>query len=49
MKKENIFIQHAGNIGEKEVKINNKKILFDGFCEVTNTVYKYYGSANSNI
>jgi hypothetical protein len=43
MKTENIFIQHAGNIGEKEVYINNKKIKFDGYNELTNTVYEFYG------
>jgi hypothetical protein len=43
MKKENIFIQHAGNIGEKEIIIDNKKIRFDGFCEENNTVFEFYG------
>jgi hypothetical protein len=47
MKDKNIFIQHAENIGEKKVKINNKLIKFDGYCEKTNTVFelhfkKYY-------
>ena len=27
MKKENIFIQHAENIGEKELTLNNKRII----------------------
>lgn len=52
MKKENIFIQHAGNIGEKEIIINNKKIRFDGFCEENNTVFEFYGDlwhGNPNI
>jgi hypothetical protein len=44
MKKENIFIQHAGNIGEKEIVIDNKRIRFDGYCENTNTVYEFHGS-----
>lgn len=44
MKKENIFIQHALNQGEKKVKINGKLIKFDGYCEKTNTVYEYHGS-----
>lgn len=43
MKNENIFIQHAENIGEKEIIINNKKLKFDGYCEKTNTVYEMYG------
>lgn len=52
MKKENIFIQHAENIGEKEIIINNKKVKFDGYCEKTNTVYELYGCffhGNPNI
>ena len=43
MKKENIFIEHAGNIGEKVILCNGKKIHFDGYCEKTNTVYEFYG------
>jgi hypothetical protein len=43
MLKENIFIQHAENIGEKEIIINKKKIKFDGYCKDTNTVYEFYG------
>ena len=43
MKNENIFIQHACNIGEKTVMINSKKYKFDGYCEKTNTVYEFYG------
>jgi len=44
MKKENIFIQHANNIGEKQVIINDKTYKFDGYCEKTNTVYEFHGS-----
>jgi len=43
MKKENIFIQHAENMNEKEVIINHKKYRFDGYCEKTNTVYEFMG------
>ena len=43
MKTENIFIQHAGNMGEKFVFLHNRKIKFDGYCEKTNTVYEFYG------
>ncbi len=43
MKKEHIFIQHAGNIGEKKIIIDNKKIQFDGFCKENNTVFEFYG------
>jgi hypothetical protein len=43
MKKENIFIQHAGNIGEKEIILNYKRIKFDGYCEETNSVYEFHG------
>jgi len=43
MKKENIFIQHAMNIGEKVIIINNKKYKVDGYCEKTNTVYEFDG------
>lgn len=41
--RENIFIQHAENIGEKEIILNDKKIRFDGYCEKNNTVYEFYG------
>ena len=37
-------IQHAGNKGEKNVRINNKLIKFDGYDEKTNTVYEFYGT-----
>lgn len=40
----NIFIQHAENIGEKKVKINNKLIKFDGYCETINTVFELHGN-----
>ena len=43
MIKENIFIQHADNNGEKIVILNNRKIKFDGYCEATNTVFEYFG------
>jgi hypothetical protein len=41
--KDNIFIQHHDNLGEKKIKVNNKYIRFDGFCKVTNTVYEFMG------
>jgi hypothetical protein len=44
MKKENIFIQHAMNICEKVIIINNKKYKVDGYCEKTNTVYEFNGT-----
>lgn len=40
---ENIVIEHAGNIGEKKIKINGKLFKFDGYCEKTNTIYEFYG------
>jgi len=43
MKSNNIFIQHAENIGEKEIILNKKKIKFDGYCEDTNTVFEFHG------
>ena len=43
MKTEKIFIQHAGNCGEKTIKINNKNYRVDGFCELNNTVYEFMG------
>lgn len=43
MKKEKIFIQHAMNDGEKEIKINNNKYKFDGYCKDNNTVFEFYG------
>ena len=37
-------IQHAGNNGEKKIRINNKIIKFDGYDEKTNTVYEFNGT-----
>jgi hypothetical protein len=51
-KKDNIFIQHYDNIGEKKMKVNNKYIRFDGFCEDINTVFEFLGDfyhGNPNI
>jgi hypothetical protein len=42
-KKDNIYIQHNDNIGEKKIKVNNTYIRFDGYCEDTNTVYEFLG------
>lgn len=50
--KDNIFIQHNDNVGEKKIKVNNNYIRFDGFCEDTNTVYEFFGDffhGNPNI
>jgi len=47
-----IIIQHAGNVGEKRITINNKLFKVDGFCEQTNTIYEFYGDfwhGNPNI
>lgn len=41
--KEGITIQHAGNMGEKKIKVQNKLFKVDGFCETTNTIYEFYG------
>jgi hypothetical protein len=41
--RENINIQHIGNIGEKVIKLNNKKYKLDGYCEETHTIYEFYG------
>ena len=43
MDTEKIFIQHAGNLGEKSVKIDDKLYKFDGYCKETNTVYEFHG------
>ena len=43
MVKENINIQHADNIGEKQIILNGKKYKLDGYCEQTNTIYEFYG------
>jgi hypothetical protein len=50
MQSENIFIQHAGNIGEHKIKTTRYKA--DGYCESTNTIYEFYGDyyhGNTNI
>lgn len=39
----NIYIQHADNEGEKNIKINKKLFKFDGYCKETNTVYEFMG------
>lgn len=41
MQAENIFIQHAGNIGEYKIKCTRYKA--DGYCKETNTIYEFYG------
>lgn len=44
MKKENIYIQHAKNKGEKRIFVNNKfKYKLDGYCKENNTIYEFYG------
>ena len=36
LKEEGIYIQHAGNIGEKRINLTGQKyIMVDGFCEET--------------
>lgn len=40
-KRENIFIQHAENIGEFIIPKTRYKA--DGYCKVTNTIYEFYG------
>ncbi|MGI0075826.1 MAG: DUF7487 domain-containing protein [Nitrosopumilaceae archaeon] len=50
MKEQNIFIQHAQNIGE--YKISGTRYVVDGYCQQTNTVYEFYGDffhGNPNI
>ena len=42
-KTEGINIQHAGNIGEKKIKIKNKLYKPDGYYEKNNTIYEFYG------
>lgn len=39
--KNNIFIQHAENIGE--FKISGTGLKADGFCEESNTIYEFHG------
>ncbi|MGI0076637.1 MAG: hypothetical protein ACREAU_04425 [Nitrosopumilaceae archaeon] len=41
MEKENIFVQHAVNIGE--YVIPDLQIKVDGYCKETNTIYEFYG------
>ena len=41
--KNNIYIQHALNGGEKQIIINNQTYKVDGYCEKNNTVYEFYG------
>ena len=38
-----VNIQHALNGGEKELTIDDKTYKVNGFCEETNTVYKFHG------
>jgi hypothetical protein len=38
-----IFIQHAENLGEKQIIINGKNYKCDGYCKETNTIYEFYG------
>lgn len=40
---ENIFIQHAENIGEYIIKSDIFKSSVDGYCKETNTVYEFHG------
>ncbi|MGI0076104.1 MAG: DUF7487 domain-containing protein [Nitrosopumilaceae archaeon] len=50
MEKENIFIQHAQNIGE--YRISGTRYHADGYCKETNTIYEFYGDyyhGNPNI
>jgi hypothetical protein len=37
----NIFIQHAENVGEHIIQNTNYRA--DGYCEETNTIYEYHG------
>lgn len=41
MLNENIFIQHAGNVGEYKIPNTNKTV--DGYCTTTNTIYEFHG------
>lgn len=38
---ENIYIQHAGNIGE--YRVPNTNYYVDGYCKETNTIYEFHG------
>lgn len=42
-KKENIWIQHANNFGELQIKFDKGVYKADGFCYSTNTWYEYMG------
>jgi flagellar biosynthesis/type III secretory pathway chaperone len=41
MEEQNIFIQHAGNIGEYQMPETRFKV--DGYCNENNTVYEFHG------
>ncbi|MGI0075848.1 MAG: DUF7487 domain-containing protein [Nitrosopumilaceae archaeon] len=41
MQEENIFIQHAQNIGE--YRIPGTRFYVDGYCRETNTIYEFHG------
>ncbi len=41
MESEDIFIQHAGNIGEYQIP--DTRYRADGYCKETNTVYEFHG------
>ncbi|MGI0076026.1 MAG: DUF7487 domain-containing protein [Nitrosopumilaceae archaeon] len=41
MKEQDIFIQHAQNIGE--YRIPGTRLHVDGYCRETNTIYEFYG------
>lgn len=41
MEKEEIYIQHAGNVGE--YNIPGTKYAADGYCKENNTIYEFYG------
>jgi hypothetical protein len=50
MRDEKIFIQHAKNVGE--YRIPSTRYRADGYCELTNTIYEFYGDrwhGNLNI
>ncbi|MGI0076360.1 MAG: DUF7487 domain-containing protein [Nitrosopumilaceae archaeon] len=40
-KQQNMFVQHAQNLGE--YTIPNTRIKVDGYCKETNTIYEFYG------
>jgi len=50
MQQDNIFIQHADNVGE--YIIESTRYRADGYCKETNTIYEFYGDfyhGNPNI